>query len=252
MGTAAERFNQRPRAAFDRIGRTIVYEGELQRHRVYTRVLHWIVAVFFFLALLSGFGIYAPWAFHWLTPVFGGGPMARLLHPWFGLGFALFFAFQFLNWLLPMRWTQADRRWLRNIRKYVTNEDKVESEEVGFFNAGQKVQFWEIGVGCIVFLITGVIMWFPGTFGRIAVAISYIIHDISALIMLLGIFVHIYLSTFGEPQTFQSMTRGTVSEPWAWTHHPGWYREVTGRDPRQALEEERRRRMAQSERGPGN
>ena len=38
---------------------------------------------------------------------------------------------------------------------------------------------------------------------RILVAISYVIHDISALIMLFGIFFHIYLSTFGEPGPFK-------------------------------------------------
>jgi len=32
-----------------------------------------------------------------------------------------------------------------------------------------------------------------------------------------------------------------VSEAWAWTHHPAWYKEVTGRDPQQALEEARRK-----------
>jgi hypothetical protein len=41
------------------------------------------------------------------------------------------------------------------------------------------------------------------------------------------------------------MTDGTVSEEWAWTHHPAWYRAVTGRDPREAYERARRR---QSER----
>ena len=33
------------------------------------------------------------------------------------------------------------------------------------------------------------------------------------------------------------MTRGTVTEPWAWTHHPAWYKAVTGRDPEAAIEE---------------
>ena len=65
-----------------------------------------------------------------------------------------------------------------------------------------------------------------------------------ALIMLGGIFIHIYLSTFGEPGTFQAMTRGAVSEAWAWTFHPAWYKEVTGRDPRQAYEEARRQMLA--------
>jgi hypothetical protein len=31
-----------------------------------------------------------------------------------------------------------------------------------------------------------------------------------------------------------------VSEAWAWTFHPAWYKQVTGRDARQACEEARR------------
>jgi cytochrome b subunit of formate dehydrogenase len=77
------------------------------------------------------------------------------------------------------------------------------------------------------------------------VAVSYILHDISAIIMLGGIFIHIYLSTIGEPGTFQAMTRGSVSEAWAWTFHPAWYKQVTGRDPRQAYEEALRRRKVE-------
>jgi cytochrome b subunit of formate dehydrogenase len=26
------------------------------------------------------------------------------------------------------------------------------------------------------------------------------------------------------------MTRGTVERRWAWTHHPAWYRRVSGDD----------------------
>ena len=108
--------------------------------------------------------------------------------------------------------------------------------------AGQKAQFWEIVIGCVVYLITGIVLWIGAdTFGRWTVAASYVLHDISALIMLGGIFIHIYLSTIGEPGTFQSMTRGAVSHAWAWTFHPAWYKEVTGRDPKQAYEEARNR-----------
>ena len=241
MASAVERFDEKARAAVGRFGRTTVYVGEVLRHPVYTRFIHWMVAIFFFLALLSGFGIYLPWLFRWFTPLFGGGPMARLLHPWFGVGFVIFFFFQILNWLDPMRWTAGDSKWMRNLRSYAMNVEKSEPEDVGFFNAGQKLQFWEITIGCVVFVITGVIMWFPGTFGRILVAISYVLHDISALVMLGGIFIHIYLSTIGEPGTFQAIIRGAVSEAWAWTFHPAWYKEVTGRDPVQACEEARRR-----------
>src|SRR5664279_2105516 len=240
MATSANRFVHRTNV-IDRLGRTVVYAGELLRHPVYTRFLHWMVGIFFFLALLSGFGIYLPWIFRFFTPLFGGGATTRFLHPWFGLGFVFFFALQALNWLQVMSWTPSDSRWMKRIKSYIRNDDAMEPADVGFFNAGQKMQFWEIVGGCIAYVLTGMIMWFPEIFGRIAVAFAYVIHDISALIMLFGIFFHIYLSTIGEPHTIQAMTRGTVSDAWAWTHHPAWYQEVTGRDPYQAMEQERQR-----------
>jgi len=46
------------------VSRTIVHDGELLRHPPATRVLHWAVAIFFVLALLSGFAIYTPWLYH--------------------------------------------------------------------------------------------------------------------------------------------------------------------------------------------
>src|SRR4029453_10339057 len=114
-------------------------------------------------------------------------------------------------------------------------------EYVGFYNGGQKLQFWEIVFGGLVLLITGLLMWFPEVARRIGVAISYVLHDIAALIMLGGIFIHIYLSTIGQPGTLQSMTQGVVTRAWAWTHHPAWYRQVTGHTAREDYEEARRR-----------
>src|SRR5215472_4969175 len=217
MATAAHRVTRSSDHFINRIGLTVVYVGELLRHRAYTRFLHWAYGIFFFLALLSGFGIYMPWSFRWLTPLFGGGAMARMLHPWFGLGFVFFFGLQALNWFPLMRWRPGDTRWMKRLKDYVTYRDSIEPPDVGFFNAGQKAQFWEIVGVSIAYVITGAIMWFP------------------------DIFVHIYLSTFGVPGTMQAMTLGTVSEAWAWTHHPAWYKEVTGRDPQQAMEEARQK-----------
>jgi formate dehydrogenase subunit gamma len=204
-----------------------IRDDELIRHSTYTRVVHWSAAIFFVLALLSGFAIYTPWLFRWLTPLFGGGPMTRLLHPWFSLAFVIVFALQTLNWLTPMTWTPGDSRWMRHLRAYITNAE-AESQDVGFFNAGQKLYFWAIVVSALVFLITGIPLWFPATFGRLTVATSYVLHDIAALVMLAGFIIHLYEATTAQPGTFQSMTRGTVEKRWAWTHHPGWYRSVEG------------------------
>ena len=241
MSTSVERFDERARHEADRLGETVVHRGELLRHPVYTRVLHWLVAISFILSLLSGFAIYSPWLFRFLTPIFGGGAMTRLLHPWFGLFFEVFFFFQFLNWFTPMLWTDADRHWLRRIKNYTTNKAKMEPADVGFFNGGQKIYFWAIVVTGVLFLITGLLMWFDDITPRWLVAVSYIIHDLAALIMLAGFIIHIYEGTAAMPGTFRAMASGTVTEKWAWTHHPAWYRAVTGRDPKESYEHEKHR-----------
>jgi formate dehydrogenase subunit gamma len=239
---AIERFDNKARETFEHLGQNTVYRGELLRHPVYTRVLHWTVALFFFLALFTGFALYSPFLFHWITPIFGGGQLTRTLHPYFGTAFVFFFAFQVLNWIRPMLWTAADSRWMGNVKKITTGEEKMDPPETGFFNAGQKVLFWLDVGGSVAYIITGTILWAgAGVFGATAVAVSYVIHDLAAIVMVGGILIHIYQSTIGEPGTFQSMVRGAVSEAWAWTFHPAWYKEVTGRDPVQACEEARRR-----------
>src|SRR5271166_1819693 len=117
MATSAERFESG--GFINRVGRTVVYAGELLRHRAYARFLHWMYGIFFFLALLSGFGIYLPWIFRFFTPLFGGGAMTRLLHPWFGLGFVIFFGLQALNWFSAMRLTPSDTLWMKRIKEYI-------------------------------------------------------------------------------------------------------------------------------------
>ena len=203
-----------------------VRRGEILRHPVYTRILHWTVALSFVLSLLSGFAIYSPWLYRWLTPLFGGGSMTRFLHPWFGVAFSIAFVFQFLNWLSLMRWTKADSRWMRRIKAYVTNREPAEPADTGFFNAGQKLYFWLIVISAIVFLITGLPLWFDDSVPRWLVAVSYVLHDLAALAMLAGFIIHIYEGTAAQPGTFQSMVDGTVTKEWAATHHPAWYEDV--------------------------
>ncbi|HSE33630.1 MAG TPA: formate dehydrogenase subunit gamma [Pyrinomonadaceae bacterium] len=197
--------------------------AEILRHPLYTRILHWLVALSFILALLSGFAIYSPWLYKWLTPLFGGGAMTRFLHPWFSVAFTIAFTFQFFNWLSLMRWTEADSRWLRRMKAYVTNREQKEPEETGFFNGGQKLYFWLIVFSALTFLLTGLLLWFDHVVPRWLVAVSYVLHDLAALLMLAGFIVHIYEGTAAAPGTFQSMVDGTVTPEWAATHHPGWY-----------------------------
>ena len=239
--SSVEQFDDKARRGFSRFGQTVVHYGELLRHPIYTRVLHWTVAISFILSLASGFAIYSPWLYRWLTPLFGGGSMTRFLHPWFGVVFDVAFFFQFLNWFIPMHWTKVDKRWLKEARGYLTNKEALAPKDTGFFNGGQKLYFWAIVVSAVVFLVTGLLLWFDHVVARWVVAVSYAFHDIAAVVMLLGFIAHIYETTAAQPGTFQSMVDGTVSEEWAWTHHPAWYAEVTGRDPREEYERARNR-----------
>jgi formate dehydrogenase subunit gamma len=220
-----------------RFSRATARRRYLLRHSVYTRFLHWSVAIFFVLSLLTGFAIYSPWLYRWIAPLFGGGPNTRALHPWFGLLFTVFFIFQFVNWFGLMVWQQSDTRFMKEIKGYATNQDPLEPEDTEFFNGGQKLYFWAIAVCAVLFLITGLLMWFDNAVPRALTAISYVVHDLAGLVMLGAFIIHVYEGTAHQPGTFRSMIDGTVSEKWAWTHHPAWYRRITGRDPRQAYEE---------------
>ena len=95
----------------------------------------------------------------------------------------------------------------------------------------------------LIFLITGLLLWFDDAVGAWIVAVSYVLHDIAALVMLGGFIIHIYEGTAHQTGTFRSMISGTVTEKWAWTHHPAWYRAVTGRDPREAYDREKRQQL---------
>jgi formate dehydrogenase subunit gamma len=159
----------------------------------------------------------------------------------------IFFLFQFLNWLHAMMWTESDSHFMRRFKAYITNSETLEPEDTGFFNGGQKLYFWAIVVSVILFLISGLVMWFDHVVPQIWVAICYVVHDIAALIMLAGFIIHIYESTAQQPGTFRSMINGTVTAKWAWTHHPAWYRAMTGRDPREDYE--RALREVEGERG---
>jgi formate dehydrogenase subunit gamma len=132
-----------------------------------------------------------------------------------------------------MTWTEDDTRWMKRMRAYVSNREKREPPETGFFNGGQKLYFWVIALSAILFLITGILIWFDHVVPRWIVAVSYVIHDIAALIMLAGFIIHVYEGTAAQPGTFRSMIDGTVSRAWARTHHPAWFHRVTEDEPRE-------------------
>ena len=56
----------------------------IERYTAGERTNHWIVAMLFVLAALSGLSLFHP-ALFWLSNFFGGGTWTRILHPIIGL-----------------------------------------------------------------------------------------------------------------------------------------------------------------------
>ncbi|HEY4729974.1 MAG TPA: cytochrome b/b6 domain-containing protein, partial [Myxococcales bacterium] len=139
----------------------------------------------------------------------------------------------FLQWASQMRLTLADREFItpRGMLKYF--QYRNEDADVGKYNGGQKMLFWAAGLGALGLLLSGIVIWLPQPVSSQWLRqASYILHDTAFSLFFAMIIGHIYLGTAAEPGTFRSIVRGTVTKSWARLHHPAWYREVTGEQPR--------------------
>ena len=231
MSTTASRASADRAILRARRSEDVVVGDEIVRHRLASRVIHWTVALFFFLALFSGLPIWTP-VFGWTAHLFGGLNVCRWLHPWAGVLFFASMGVMFVHWLGDMRLERNEREWLRprKIASYMKYES--EDSDVGKYNGGQKLFFFVAGLGAVGLLLSGVVMWFPLEFPRILRELAILIHDVAFILFVVAIVFHIYLGTAAEPGTFHSMIRGTVSRPWARLHHPRWYRQVLGEETR--------------------
>jgi formate dehydrogenase subunit gamma len=208
----------------------IVVGSEIVRHNRASRLVHWTVAATFFVCLLTGMPIWTP-VFGWMAHLFGGLSVCRVIHPWAGLAFSLASIFMFLQWISDMHFEEHEKGWL-GPKLFAYMRYETDDSNVGKYNGGQKLLFWSVSLGAVGLLLSGLLMWFPRSFPRLLMELAYLIHDFTFICFCVAIVFHIYLGTAAEPGTFGSMTRGTVTRAWARLHHPRWYREVTGDEPR--------------------
>ena len=195
------------------------------RYPAGVRTNHWLVAIAFVLAALSGLSFFHP-ALFWLSNLFGGGPWTRILHPWIGL----FMVLVFLT-LAATVWDDnllrpADWQWLRQWRDVVNNRE-ARLPEVGRYNGGQKLLFFVLVLCLLGLLLTGLTMWrayFTLPVGLVRLA--SVVHAICALVLICAILVHIYAG-FWVKGSVDAMLRGTVTPGWAWKHHRAWFRQIT-------------------------
>lgn len=230
--------------------------AELARRRIHRfslleRVLHWTIAITGIVCILTGLGWYSKRSFGFLLTLFGGGETARVVH---GIaGIILTVASVALIGVLwrryVFRFIPEDWAWLKVSGGYLRRPGKAAGAGArkehavppqSFFNGGQKL--WAILALVLagVFLVSGVIIWWPDLWlnflGQQQLSIplirwSYVVHDAAFIVFGPMVLFHMYLSTILNPGTFEAMTRGDVSALWASVHHPLWYSEAVGPEP---------------------
>jgi formate dehydrogenase subunit gamma len=199
----------------------------LRRYSDSDRMNHWALVILFFCTALSGLSMFHPWLF-FLSTLFGGGPWTRILHPFAGVLVFVSFAGMYLRLARDNRWEPGDSKWMAQSGALFAGRQH-EMPPAGRYNAGQKIVFWCMAISLAVLLVTGFVFWrpyFAGYFPIGLVRLATLLHSLTAVILILGIIVHIYAAIWVKGTT-RAMTRGLVSESWARHHHPRWHAQMT-------------------------
>ena len=203
--------------------------GLILRHTPQVQANHWFVAIAFILATLSGLAFFHP-AFFFLSSLFGGGPWAKILHPFVGvIMLVAFFMLASKEWQYN-RVTDADHQWQKKAMDIMLNHP-VEMPDIGRYNIGQKYLFRTLLLMIAILFLTGIVIWqpyFAPMFSIGLVRLAVVAHGIAGFVTIVAIIVHIY-AAYWTRGAIRGMTRGTVTAAWAKHHYPGWYKEMSKR-----------------------
>jgi formate dehydrogenase subunit gamma len=183
------------------------------------RMLHWANALGFLLLLATGLILYLPS----LAVLVGRRPLIQDIHFWSGIGWVSVLV------AIPVL---GDRRGIVRLAREVDRFDRDDLRWLlrrspapqGRFNAGQKLNAALTAAFTLLFLVSGLLLWFGERDTRFRFAGTVLLHDgvmYVALVLLVG---HLYLAVI-HPATrhaLRGITLGTVREDWAARHHAKW------------------------------
>ena len=195
----------------------------LLRFKEIDRILHWYVAtVSIFLALtglilLTGRVVLIPVFGHEVFSVIASASKEghNLFGPLFLLGL-IGLLIRFVSKNFPAK---GDLGWFLKAGGFVGGKHP----SAGFFNAGEKMWFWLVILIGLTISATGLILEFP-FFGqdRPMMELAMVLHGVGAVLLVAGVFGHIYVGTAGMEASLESMTTGYVDVNWARQHHDQW------------------------------
>lgn len=129
-----------------------------------------------------------------------------------------------LIWARDGCFASHDWEWVRKMGGYLQHGAHVPA---GRFNAGQKGYFWGVGVLGLASMVSGMLLAWPVLAPEYQ-SLVLLVHRYGALAFVFAGLGHLYLTTGGNPGTWQAMVTGWVDMKWAEHHHPVWYRRATG------------------------
>jgi formate dehydrogenase subunit gamma len=208
----------------------------VERFKKRTIWLHWTHTVAFLVLIVTGAILFFPGLG---APAAGG--LTRLIHR---IAAVLFIAAPVLYFVFSPRmvmhfiketltWGIDDMGWLMAAPLYYFGGAEDSMPPQGHVNTGQKMwQFIVLGTG-VLFLISGLVMWFfKGTVTPEIFQWCVIVHDVAFILAFLMLLVHIYTGAIHPRMTesFLSMWDGKVSPTYAKHHYGKWYDEISAGD----------------------
>lgn len=193
--------------------------GYVHRFSRTERAVHWVNALGFFFLLATGLILYLPS----LSVAVGRRQFIQDAHFWGGV-----------SWVgaLVVVALLGDRRGLRRTAREI---DLFAPEDVNWlrrrypdeqarFNAGQKINAALTAAFMVLFLVSGLLLWFGEQDTRFRFASTVILHDGLLWVSLALLIGHLYLSLI-HPSTrhaLRGIVLGDVREDWARQHHSRW------------------------------
>ena len=191
------------------------------------RTAHWITAILF--VILGITGLLLLFGRTVLIPVIGNEAfghiaiVAKTLHDYLGPLFmfsliVLFILFVKENIPSP----KIDFQWLMKGGGLFGGHASSDR-----YNAGEKGWFWIAALVGITVVVSGMVLDFP-IFGQTRETLEFyhVIHSISAIVLIVASFGHIYMGTAAMEGTFEVMKTGYCDSNWAKEHHDLWYEKV--------------------------
>jgi formate dehydrogenase subunit gamma len=210
-------------------GKAAIHPGDpvqVDRYTTGARINHWITAITLILLAISGLSLFHP-SLYWLSALFGGGELVRIIHPWLGVVLIVSFAGLFIRFFRYNLWERTDNVWLARLRDVLAARDE-NLPEVGKYNAGQKLVFWLMSVLILVLFGSGLVIWyeyFAPYFTIDQQRAAVLVHALAAIVIICVWIVHVYAAIWVRG-TISGMVRGRVTGGWAWRHHRRWLRDL--------------------------